>query len=460
MDRESKELGARAAGYSLGRAAVSTVLLSAYSWLIMHVARTQIAPHFAYQGYTDRDWVSAEVIRAIVMTVLLGLLLSKRSERVGMFALLFLAATVAVPLLWVPVFYGPLNGAGLLQLHLLTTVCFGVLFGFVILPTNPIRILRLPDSIFQSIILISVAAILAVLVIFYGLRPALFSLDEVYDQRDSYNQNIGTLGRYMVGALTNALLPVLLVWGYAKRRVGVIALAILSFALTYAMTGFKSIIVGALLTVVAMFVTRKWPNVPQNWLMALGGAVLLGYLADRVWSTFVFSSYLTRRAITTSGINTAYYIDLFSRVEFYRLRHSFLQFLGDPPHGVPPARLVGEVYYGSESMAANANFIADGFANFGPIGALGTSAVAGLCLWIYGRLTCHLPVSVAVPATIFILVAWANTSVFTTLLTHGGLLLALLMAIMPEPRSADCAGSELHQQPEIAGKVPPGEIRG
>lgn len=191
-----------------------------------------------------------------------------------MSALLFLAATVAVPLLWVPVFYGPLDGAGLLQLHLLTAACFGILFEFVVLPARPIRLLRLPNPVFESIIVISVLVIFAILILFYGLRPALFTFAEVYDQRDSYNENIGTLGRYLVGALTNARLPVLLVWGFASRRVGLVALAVVSFALAYAMTGFKSIIVGALLTVVAMLVARKWPNSPQKWLVALGGAVL------------------------------------------------------------------------------------------------------------------------------------------------------------------------------------------
>lgn len=415
------------------RSLIGLTAAAAFALAVLFVTRELIAPSFSYQGYTSRDWDTWEIVRAAAATAVFGLVASVRSNRTASFAVGFLVATVAIPLLWIPVFYGILDGAGVLQLHLATFFGFGILWFFATLPGRPLRMLIVSEQNYLWFIVAAVLAIFAVLVLFYGIRPAVFTFGEVYDQRDEYNESIGKVGRYLIGALTNALLPVLVVFGAGRKRVGVLAFGVLGFLLAYSMTGFKSVIVGLTLTVVAIIIIKRWPHSPSAWLVVLFGVVSFGYLIDRAMGTITFSSILTRRAITTSGINSSYFIDFFADAERYMLRHSFLSFLGESPYHLTPARLIGSVYYQSDTMAANANILADGYANFGFAGALGACAVAGFCLWMYGKLTGHLPTVVSMPALVLLLVAWANTAVFTSLVTHGGFLLAILVALMPWP---------------------------
>lgn len=433
----------------VARSLIGLMAAAAFALAVLFVTRELIAPSFSYQGYTFRDWGTWEIVRAAVVTSIFGLLASSRSSRTASFAVGFLVATVAIPLLWIPVFYGVLDGVGVLQLHLATFFGFGILWFFATLPGRPLRLLVVSEQIYLCLIVAAVLAIFAVLVLFYGIRPAVFTFDEVYDQRDEYNESIGTVGRYLIGALTNALLPVLVVFGAGRKKVGVLAFGALGFLLAYSMTGFKSFIVGLALTVVAIVIIKRWPNSPSAWLVVLFGVVSIGYLIDRAMGTITFSSILTRRAITTSGINSSYFIDFFADSERYMLKHSFLSFLGESPYYLTPARLIGSVYYQSDTMAANANILADGYANFGFAGAVGACAVAGFCLWLYGKLTGHLPTVVSMPALVLLLVAWANTAVFTSLVTHGGLLLAILVALMPWPERRSTFSNENGARGEI-----------
>ena len=81
---------------------------------------------------------------------------------------------------------------------------------------------------------------------------------------------------------------------------------------------------------------------------------------------------------------------------------------------LPLSRLIAQHYYGPRVSAANANFLADGFANFGVIGVLGAGLGIGLYLKAYDAASVGLDVAVSAAAITMVLVAWTNTCLLYT----------------------------------------------
>jgi hypothetical protein len=109
------------------------------------------------------------------------------------------------------------------------------------------------------------------------------------------------------------------------------------------------------------------------------------------------------------------------------------------PYSLNPPQLIGDVYFGSHEMSANANIWADGFANFGFIGILGVSLVLGLVLFLYDSLAARIEFPVACVLLVIPAITLANSALLTCLLTHG-LGFALLVALFIPQRSEPLSG--------------------
>ena len=104
----------------------------------------------------------------------------------------------------------------------------------------------------------------------------------------------------------------------------------------------------------------------------------------------------------------------------------------DNPHGVTAPFLIGEEYFGDTDTSANAGMIGSGYANAGLIGVAVYAALIGLLISVlnaYGRRIGHAFVTAASLSTIFNVVT--STDLVTAILTHGLLLLLLLLALFP-----------------------------
>jgi len=195
--------------------------------------------------------------------------------------------------------------------------------------------------------------------------------------------------------------------------------------------GNKSYVVGIGLTLIAYYLCAESRRQGYRWFSALGVLVALGAIFDYLQGGYSLTTLLVRRALATAGLNTAYYFDFFSNNPRYGLHQSILSFAGSPPYQLSPPQLIGVKYYGSSSLAANANLIADGYANFGVLGCILMGIVFALYLRFVDKASKHLPLQVSGPALTLVLVAAANSAALTVLSTHGGLVLLVLMLCLP-----------------------------
>jgi oligosaccharide repeat unit polymerase len=405
---------------------------TAYGLLLVLTTKVIIAEPFRYLGYDQRPgpgW--AMVTWWIVTLCLLALLDYRRWERPSQMAFTFLVATIGVPVLSIPVFWGPLSNPRVVALGILTLTCFATMRLVLAGGRKPWHALELPPMLYWGVVLLWCAVVIAYLLITVGLAPGLLSLSDVYEQREAFSSRVTGIGSYLVGWLSAGTLPLVVAYGLRARRTALTAFAALSIVAMYSLTGNKSYLVGVILTTAAFVLAGDRFRRGWHWLAALGTVVLVAALTDLANQGFGLSSLLVRRALATSGLNTALFFDFFQFHPRYHLGHSVLSPFFSPPYPLSPASIIGLEYYGNADVSANANLIADGYANFGLLGSLGMFVVFGLYLRVVDKAAAHLPLQVSGPALTLVMIAAANTAALTVLMTHGGLVLFALLLAMP-----------------------------
>ena len=192
---------------------------------------------------------------------------------------------------------------------------------------------------------------------------------------------------------------------------------------------------------------------PASVVVLLGVVVLtLGMWAlDVLTGTLDFTSLLVRRFLITPGLLTGAYVWVFADIEKAHLAHSFLKPFLHYPYSREPPQLIGELFFGNASTNANANLLADGFANFGFPGMLLECLVLMVVLWFIDDACRGLSVRVAALAFVMPTLSLADSGLFTTLLTHG--MGAATLACLLMPRTGMAAGPDQAADPGAPGAL-------
>ena len=155
--------------------------------------------------------------------------------------------------------------------------------------------------------------------------------------------------------------------GLLARRWIWLAVGLLGQLFIYSFTGYRSAFLSpiALLAVFLLFrrrlpTGRRWWCCSESWVLTLGMWAL-----DVLTGTLDFTSLLVRRFLITPGLLTGAYVWVFADIEKAHLAHSFLKPFLQYPYSREPPQLIGELFFGDPATNANANLLADGFANFG-----------------------------------------------------------------------------------------------
>ncbi|MFC7491469.1 MULTISPECIES: hypothetical protein [unclassified Knoellia] len=403
----------------------------AYAGLLAFVTERFIAEPFAYLGFVHRPVGALELVLWVVSSGALGAMAFRRWALPSHSAFAFLLATVALPVVTVPTFWGQLESWGLFVLQLTTLVAFALMRVILRGDRIPWRGVVVPPRLFWLALASATTGAMGYLFLSTGISPTFLNLSDVYSQREEFSGSITSVGAYLVGWVGAGILPGVLATGLYRRNATITGSAVVAIALLYSMTGYKSYLVGVALTIAAYVLTAVHRRGGHWWITTFGGIVAVAALLDSVRGGFTFTTLLVRRALATAGLNTASYVDFFDSNERYGLRHSVLSFTGQPPYDLSPARLIGLEAYGNATVAANVNFIGDGYANFGITGVLVMATVLAIYLRCVDKATMHLPLQVSAPALTLFLIAASNTAALTVLSTHGGLVLLALMLTMP-----------------------------
>jgi len=419
--------------------AVATV---AYLELLRWVYRTTIAPEFSYLRYTYREPDPTYYGIAVAMIVVLAAVLPRRITQPSHFISWVLFVVAVAPSIVVPQYSEVLSRPDAFEVAIWVALSFVPVAAFgtrrLVREMLP-RFTVSPPAFWTSISVISVAVYVYVIAS-VGITFDLPSLDDVYGVRSEYQQVEDTgsaLLAYATPLIANVINPLIIARGLFARSWIWIAAGVLGQLFIYSFTGYRSALLSPIALLGAYLLLRRRHQAPA--VLVLTGLVVLiaaMWALDAITAGNDFSSLLVRRFLITPGLLTAGYVFVFADIPKAGFAHSFLRSFLDYPYSREPPQLVGELFFGNAATNANANLLADGFANVGFPGMVLECLVLMVVLWFIDDACRGLPVGVAAMVFVMPSLSLVDSGLFTTLLTHGlgaATLICLLTPPAPPP---------------------------
>jgi oligosaccharide repeat unit polymerase len=407
-----------------------------YYIFFLYCYRDLISPEFAYYGMKFRMlpefwwWVSGGV--ALTPLLWLSLDLNRPSDLVSLilYTSLILPSNIIMPMV------SNFPPEEVVKLQLLLLVSFA-LFDFV-RQKHFVKILPRPAISWQTMEI-------AVLSLTISLTLALFylsgfnlniSLSDSYVRRLDARDIVkgGTIMNYALMFLNAALVPVLVWIGFERNKWTYVALAGIAGLAGFSFTGEKTaLLLPIFLTVTLFLISRKRIKIGIWTLVAVTCLVGLSLVEPVVIQSNYISTYFVRREMAMPSQLTTYYWEFFSQNPHVMMTEGLIGKLMpfDPPYIEPKTRLIGYEYFGKIDMNANGNIWASGFADFGYIGMVIVSLIAGFIMNLIDSLTIKHNFLLGCGCCFAIGMIWLNGALQTSLLSNGIAGLIFIMWIMP-----------------------------
>ena len=183
------------------------------------------------------------------------------------------------------------------------------------LPPAPIAIRPLSLSAFTGLLVGLGLVCSAYIAVTFGVRLSLPGLASVYDTRADFRAAVGgsaAAAGYIVPWAGNAINPLLMGLGLARRRAELVTLGLVGQLLIYSVTGFKSILFSIVLVPLVYLVISVRSRL-FGLLAALAAPVIVacGVIATSTWGS-IWPLALTARLFATPGQVGFYYYEYFS----------------------------------------------------------------------------------------------------------------------------------------------------
>lgn len=257
----------------------------------------------------------------------------------------------------------------------------------------------------------------------FHLDFSLFTMgEETYKVREVVSTKTNILTAYLMGPLRMVFLPMLIVYGLTelKKNWWMALLGIAGILFLFMLNPQKSIFF-SLAVVLAFFVFKSYWAKAGMFLYMMLVVCFISVLLNVATGHLMAESIVVRRLFFIPVIVCDNYFTFFDGHPMY-LSHSFLGRLFDYPYEIEPSRLIGKMMYNRMTTNCNTGIVGDGFMNFGHLGAVAFVAIGALfvkCLEGQMRNARYFGLLV------LLVITFLNSALFTTLLTHGGLVMLL-----------------------------------
>jgi hypothetical protein len=408
-----------------------------YLFVLHSVYQHQISPAFSYLKYTYRAPDPVHYGIAILLVVMLALVLPRRITQPSHFICWTLFVVAVAPSIVVPQYTDVLTSDAALEVAIWVAISFlpVAVLGCRRAVRDSLPQFTVSPSLYWGTLAVISAFVYAYVIADVGITFDLPSLEDVYGVRGEYaavEASSSKLLSYATPLLANVINPLFVARGLISRRWVWLTVGLLGQVFIFSFTGYRSAFLSPI-AMLAVFLLFSRRSRPASVVVLLGVVVLsLGMWAlDQLSGTLDFTSLLVRRFLITPGLLTGAYVWLFTDIEKAHLAHSFLKPFLQYPYSREPPQLIGELFFGNSGTNANANLLADGFANFGFPGMLMECLVLMVVLWVIDDACRGLSVRVAGLVFVMPTLSLADSGLFTTLLTHGMGAATLACLLMP-----------------------------
>jgi hypothetical protein len=416
------------------------VMALAYG-IAMLFAYRALSAWWSYAGF-DYQPLGVLTIPLLVATALPSLALPKRPRSLAAFASWVLFYSLFMPALIIPPLQGWVSGwrAGQLFFVLLaSTFLFIAMTGAR--PGRPFSLPRVKGGIFWTGVLSLWIILHGSIVLFFGASLSLAGFDSVYEQRSTAALLLqGGLIVYVLSNAAGALNPFLVATGIADRKWWRVPLGVVGQVIVYSSLAGKIVLVFPIVIGAAFLLFDRSGRLRPNRIgIGLTTVALIGVpiLASYVPVTGTFSAIVDLvyfRTLYLPGVLVGAYYDFFSIYPVTYFSHSIIgRAFFEYPYGIwSVGQVVGAyvtpVVSYDQINNYNANFIAsDGIAGLGLIGVPVSVVLAALILRFVDRLLGHVDLRVRCAAFVPFIMWLSDGSLFTALLTGGGVLITLLV---------------------------------
>ena len=399
---------------------------------------------WAYFGFTyklqNEEWrYGACFIAAVPAT-----LLSARPRSFAEAAAWFLYILVFIPCLIVPVMQFSAGEARLFRVFIATFLSCVL---FLLLVRGEVRQIKVPSispRLFWSGLWIVWLAMLILVVVSFGASFQFVGADDVYTQRFlGADVAANPVVRYSIAILASAIDPFLIAFGLYSRRYWITGAGAAGQVVLFGTLAARSVLLSPFIVVAVYFLADKRGTMRGN-------LMLVGLLAVFIATIPLLAQYnpiggglneivslLYLRTLLIAGATFGVYDQFFSIFPLTYFSNSNLisLFIQYPYGDLSVGQTVQQFLIPSNAAdlgELNANFLAtDGIAALGVVGIPIAGAATALALRILSWFVPRERMMLMVSGGTGFMISLANSSLLTSLVTGGGILLTILVSLAP-----------------------------
>lgn len=297
------------------------------------------------------------------------------------------------------------------------------------------RLSSISERRWAKIFLLSLFVMLILVYLWHSHFHFSLSFGSMYVRRLSFRQYRGTLLAYAV-SVGNSLLAVFLIYFFfVEKRWKYILLLFLAVLAIFSLEGTKT---SFLIPLFLLFVgyLSMWKKPYKLFFIYLLPFVLIGsvFVEEVLFHSSFVRVYMVRRMFTVPGFLNALYFTFFSHHPKALLTDSIGRWFLPPVYPVSVPFIIGRTYF-LETTNANTGIWMGWFAEFGAMGVLLVSALAGIVLRFIDNLTIKRAPLLGYLTCAYIGIVWSEQMFQTSFFSGGVLYLIIGIALLiKEPR--------------------------
>jgi hypothetical protein len=408
----------------------------AYIGVLHWTYRDLVAPNYAYMGMAKRSLNWPAYLVAVACVLGAALILPRSIRAVSDFVQLAVFVLVTAPSILVAQHAPTLSVVRATILALVLLLCTALIRAGVIQIRGRLeRIAWRPLQVNSRPYWIAVGAgtgvIYVLLITTLHPEPTLRSFTDVYAVRAQYKAALASVPimGYVVPLLYNVANPLWMTRGLMRGSVLSFLVGALGQVAIFTVTAHRAVVFSSIAVPLLWLAWHGRLLRPPRFVMLVSLGVALSVTVDLLTHSLRTTPVLVTRLIAIPGSLTSAYVAVFTD----RPKGLFATVIPGIRNAYPeqPFLLVGKLFFHQDGNSANVNFFGDGFFNLGWAGmAIAATAVAVL-LAVVDVSTRHLPMPAPILFFAAPTIALTNSSVFTTLLTHGALAVCVAALLLP-----------------------------
>lgn len=305
----------------------------------------------------------------------------------------------------------------------------------------PIRLLRffyMKKKQYFYLVLFAMIASVLMLVAYGGLQRFNLNIFSVYDFRRSSALAMPAIFAYFFSGVAKVIAPMTIVLAIYFRSFPLAIIATVLIVLMFAMTHHKSFLfLPLIVSAIYLFLQSRqavgYLAAGFIFIVLLSAVELFLISSGEGEGVAIYTSTVIRRIFFVPPLLDSTYVSFFfdaPKILWSTSRFGFG--LAENPYDLTAPFLIGTDVFGREGMSANTGVIGSGFSHAGIVGVIIYSVLLGLIISSLNSFGKKIGHRLVFAASISILMSiLTSTDLTTAVLTHGLLLLFVLLMIFP-----------------------------